>query len=62
MGLSVLGIIAGYEKVLSTFAEYVQRLHEVTEKICITMIVIFAQAFFLNDSEPTQYCEVYIAR
>ena len=34
MGLSVLGIMSGYEKVVSIFAEYVQKLHEVAEKIC----------------------------
>ena len=33
MRLSVLGIIAGYEKGVSTSAEYGQKLNEVTEKI-----------------------------
>jgi len=32
--LAVLGIMLGYEKVISTSAEYVQKLHEVTERIC----------------------------
>lgn len=32
VGLSVLRIMAGYEKVVSTFAEYVKKLHEVTER------------------------------
>lgn len=34
MGIAVLGIIAGYEKVARTFAEYVKKLHEVSERIC----------------------------
>jgi len=34
VGIAVLGIIAGYEKVARTFAEYVKKRHEVTERIC----------------------------
>jgi len=33
-GIAVLGIMLGYEKIVSTSAEYVQKLHEVTEVIC----------------------------
>ncbi len=33
MGLSVLGMMAGYEKGVSTSVADVQKLHEVTEKI-----------------------------
>jgi len=34
IGLSVLGIMAGYGKGLSTSAKYGEKLHEVTERIC----------------------------
>ncbi len=40
-GIAVLGIMSGYEKIVSTFAEYVQKLHEVTEKVCVAKIDIF---------------------
>jgi len=33
--------MAGYEKVARTSAEYVQKLHEVTEKICVAKIESF---------------------
>ena len=32
---------ADYEKDLSTFAEYVQKLHEITERICKEKIELF---------------------
>ena len=38
---AVLGIMAGYEKVARTFAEYVQKLHKVTEKVCGTKFESF---------------------
>ena len=38
---AVLGIMAGYEKVISTFAEYGQKLQDVTEKICKEKIESF---------------------
>ncbi|MGB2808736.1 MAG: hypothetical protein WBC22_13410 [Sedimentisphaerales bacterium] len=41
VGLSVLGIMSGYEKAVSTFAEYGQKLHEVTDKICVAIIESF---------------------
>jgi hypothetical protein len=37
----VLGIMSGYEKVVSTSAEYVKKLHEVTERICKEKIESF---------------------
>jgi len=33
--------MAGYEKVVSTSAEYSQKLHEVTEKVCVAKIESF---------------------
>jgi hypothetical protein len=41
MGLSVLGIMAGYEKVVGTSAEYGQKLHEVTKAVCEKRIESF---------------------
>jgi len=41
VGLSVLGIMSGYEKVVSIFAEYGRKLHEVTERICVAKIESF---------------------
>lgn len=40
-GIAVLGIMSGYEKVVSTFAEYGQKLHEVTERTCKEKIESF---------------------
>ena len=36
-----LGIMSGYEKIVSTSAEYVNKLHEVTERICKEKIESF---------------------
>jgi len=39
---AMLGIMSGYEKAVSTSAEYVEKLHDGTERICVAKIDSFA--------------------